>query len=67
MKRVRGFPKLKKLDNVIYKQCWLGKMTKSSFKSKACPSKEILDIIHTNLCRPIEVKRYRGDKYIIIL
>ena len=54
-KRVRGFPKLKKLDDVICKQCQLGKMTKSSFKSKAHTSKEILEIVHTNLCGPIEV------------
>lgn len=33
MKRVRGFPKLKKLDNVICKQCQLGNMKKSSLKS----------------------------------
>ena len=31
MKKVRGFSKLKKPDNVICKQCQLGKMTKSSF------------------------------------
>ena len=27
MKRVRGFPKMKKPDNVICKQCQLGKMS----------------------------------------
>ena len=31
MTRVRDFPKLKKPDNIIYKQCQLRKMTKSSF------------------------------------
>ena len=66
MKRVRGFPKLKKPDNVVAKQCQLGKMTKSSFKSKAYTSKEILEIVHTNLCGPIEVKSYKGDKYIML-
>ena len=66
MKRVRGFPKLKKPDNVICKKCQLGKMTKSSFKSKAYTSKEILEIVHTNLYGPIEVKRYKGGKYIML-
>ena len=66
MKRVRGLPKLKKLDNVICKQCQLGKMTKSSFKRKSYTSKEILEIIHTDLCGPIEVKSYKGDKYIML-
>ena len=65
-KRVRGLPKLKKLDNVICKQCQLGKMTKSSFKSKTYASKEILEIVHTDLCGPIEVQSYKGDKYIML-
>ena len=34
MKKVRGFPKLKKPNNTMCKQCQLGKMTKLSFKSK---------------------------------
>ena len=63
MKRVRGFSKLKKLDNAI---CKLGKMTKSSFKSKTYTSKEILEIVHTDLCGPIEVQSYKGDKYIML-
>ena len=66
MKRIRGLPKLKKLDNVICKQYQLGKMTKSSFKSKAHTSKEILEIVHTDLCGPLEVKSYKGDKYIMV-
>ena len=32
MKKVRGFPNPKNLDNVMCKQCQLDKMTKSSFK-----------------------------------
>ena len=38
-------------------------MTKSSFKSKAYTSKEILEIVHTNLCAPIKVQGYKGDEY----
>ena len=66
MKRVRGLPKLKKPNNVICKKCQLGKMTKSSFKSKDNTSKEILQLVHTDLCEPINVKIYKGDKYIIL-
>ena len=62
MKKVGGFPKLKKPDNVMCKQCQLGKMTKSSFKSKTYTSKEVLEIVHTELCGPIEVQSYKGDK-----
>ena len=42
-------------------------MTKSSFKSKTHTSKEILEIVHTDLCGPIEVQTYEGDKYIMFL
>ena len=66
MKKVTGFPKLKKPDNVVFKQCHLGKMTKSSFESKNYTSKEILEIVHTDLFGPIEVESYKGDKYIIL-
>ena len=48
------------------KQYQLGKMTKSSFKSKTHISKEILEIVHTDLCGPVEVQRYKGDMYIIL-
>ena len=64
MRRVRGLPKLKKLENIICKQFQLGKMTKSSFKSKTRTSKGILEIVHTSLCGPIDVQSYKGDKYI---
>ena len=59
MKRVRGLPKLKKPNNVICKQCQLGKMTKLSFKSKAYTFEEIHEIVHTDLCGPNEVKSYK--------
>ena len=55
MKIVRGLPKLKKLDNVICKQLQLGKLTKSSFKSKTHTSKESLELVHTDLCGPVDV------------
>ena len=49
MKRVRGLPRLKKLDNVMCKQCQLGKMTNSSFKRKTYLANDILELVHTNL------------------
>ena len=66
MRKVRGLSKLKKPNNVMCKQCQLGKMTKSSFKSKTYTSKEILEIFHTDLFGPIEVEIYKVDKYIIL-
>ena len=66
MKKVRGFPKLKKPNNAMYKQCQLGKMTKSSFKRKTYTSSDILELVHTDLCGPIDVQSYCGDKYFIL-
>ena len=57
---------LKKLDNIICKQCQLGEMKKSSFKNKTHTSKGILKKIHTNLCGPIDVKRYKGGICIML-
>ena len=48
------------------KQCQLGKMTKSSFKSKTYTSKEVLMLVHIDLCGPIEVQSYLGDRYIML-
>ena len=66
MKKVRGLSKLKRLDNTMCKQCQLGKMTKSSFKRKTYTSKEVLELVHTDLCGPIEVQSYKRDKYIML-
>lgn len=53
VKKVRGFPKLKRPDNAICTQCQLGKMSKSSFKRKTYTSTKFLELVHTNLCRLI--------------
>lgn len=66
MKRVRILPRLRKLDKAMCKQCQMGKMTKSSFKSKTYYFDDILELVHTNLCCPIGVKSYYGDKFFIL-
>ena len=66
MKKVRALPKLKKPENIMCKQCQLGKMTKSSFKSKTYTSKEVLELVHIDLFGPIEVQSYKGDRYIML-
>ena len=63
MKRVRGLPRLSKPNKVTCKQCQMGKMAKSSFKSKTYSSYDILELVHTNLCGPIGVQSYYSDKY----
>ena len=39
---------------------------KSNFKSKNHISKEILEIIHIELCGKIVVQIYKGNKYIML-
>ena len=41
-------------------------MTKSSFKSKTNTSNEVSDLVHIDLCGPIEMQRYKGDRYIML-
>ena len=60
-KKARGIPNLKKPDIGLCKNCQIGKMGKTSFKSKNYQSKDILEIVHTDLCGPIGVESYIGD------
>ena len=55
LKRVRVIPSLKKPNVGLCKNCQIGKMEKTSFKSKSYQSKEVSEIVHTNLCEPIGI------------
>ena len=66
-RRVRGIPSLKKPDVGLCKNCQIGKMRKTSFKRKSYQSKEVLEIVHTDLCGPIRIESYSGDKFFILL
>ena len=41
-------------------------MGKTSFKSKKYQSKDILEIVHIDLCGPIGVESYSGEKFFIL-
>ena len=41
-------------------------MIKSTFKRKAYTSNEVLELVHTDLCGPIEIQSYKGDRYIML-
>ena len=66
-KKVRGIPNLKRPDIGLCKNYQIGKMGKTSFKSKNYQSEDILEIVHTNLCGPIGVESYTGEKFFILL
>ena len=65
-RKVRGIPNLKKPDIGLCKNCQIGKMGKTSFKSKNYQSEDILELVHTNLCGPIGVESYTGEKFLIL-
>ena len=64
-KIVRGIPNLKKPNVGLCKNCQIGKMGNTSFKSKNYQSKDILEIVHTDLCGPIGVESYTTEAFFI--
>ena len=65
-RKVRGIPNLKKPDIGLCKNCQIGKMGKTSFKSKNYQSKDILEIVHIDLCGPIGVESYIREKFFFL-
>ena len=57
---------MKKPDVGLCKNCQIGKMGKTSFKSKNYQSEDVLEIVHTNLCGPIGVENSSGEKLFIL-
>ena len=50
----------------LCKNYQFGKMGKTSFKIKNYHSKEVLEILHADLCGPIGIESYNGDKFFIL-
>ena len=48
-----------------YEFCLLGKITKSSFKAKGERVSDVLGLIHTNICKPVNISA-RGGYYCFI-
>ena len=63
--RVRGIPRLRKLDMGLCKNCQISKMGKTSFKSRKYHSEEVLELVHTKLCGPIGKESYSRDNFFI--
>lgn len=49
----------------VCKGCALGKNVKKSFPSSESRSKEILDLVHSDVCGPISMKSLGGSLYYI--
>lgn len=62
---VNGIPELKENHGGVCKGCALDKNTKRPFGSSASRSKEILDLIHSDVCGLMTPKSLRGHLYYV--
>ena len=53
-----------KLDEEC-ESCLLGKMTKAPFKGKIERAKDLLDLIHTDVCGPFRSATRNGERYFV--
>jgi hypothetical protein len=65
-KMVEGIPKLQYTHEGICKGCALGKNVKKPFSSRNNRSKEILDLMHSDVCGPMPIKSLGGSLYYVI-
>jgi hypothetical protein len=65
-KMVTGLPKIQIQHKGVCKGCALGKNVKGSFPSSDNRSKEILDLIHSDVCGPITVASLNGYLYYVL-
>jgi hypothetical protein len=63
---VEGIRELQSTHEGICKGCALGKNIKKPFPSSNNRSKEILDLIHSDVCGPMPVKSLGGSLYYVI-
>ncbi|GJU41432.1 hypothetical protein Tco_1194389 [Tanacetum coccineum] len=65
---VIGLPKLKYVKDQLCSSCEVSKAKRSSFKTKTIPSsKGRLNLLHMDLCGPMQVASINGKKYILTL
>jgi hypothetical protein len=62
---VEGIPELQSTHEGICKGCALRKNIKKPFPSKNNRSKEILDLIHSDVCGPMPIKSLGGSLYYV--
>ncbi|GKF26883.1 retrovirus-related pol polyprotein from transposon TNT 1-94, partial [Tanacetum coccineum] len=65
---VIGLPKLKYFKNQLCSSCEVSKAKRISFKSKTIPSsKGRLNLLHIDLCGPMQVASINGKRYILVI
>ncbi|GKB32358.1 retrovirus-related pol polyprotein from transposon TNT 1-94 [Tanacetum coccineum] len=65
---VTGLPKLKFVKDHLCSSCELGKAKRKSFYTKTTPSsKRRLQLLHMDLCGPMQVESINGNKYVLVI
>ncbi|KAJ9553558.1 LOW QUALITY PROTEIN: hypothetical protein OSB04_017603 [Centaurea solstitialis] len=68
LKLVKGLPEIKVEKDHLCSACEMGKLKRSSHKTKFDPSfDKPLQMLHVDLCGPIAVQSLNGKKYILVL
>ncbi|GJS92744.1 retrovirus-related pol polyprotein from transposon TNT 1-94 [Tanacetum coccineum] len=65
---VNGLPKLKFVKDHLCSSCELGKAKRKSFHTKTTPSsKRRLQLLHMDLCGPMQVESINEKKYVLVI
>nr|GFC57088.1 integrase, catalytic region, zinc finger, CCHC-type, peptidase aspartic, catalytic [Tanacetum cinerariifolium] len=65
---VVGLPKLKFVKDHLCSSCELGKAKRNSFHTKLTPSsKRWLQLLHIDLCGPMQVASINGKRYVLVI
>ncbi|KAI3667612.1 hypothetical protein L6452_42678 [Arctium lappa] len=65
---VKGLPEMRFKKDSLCSACELGKMKRSSFKSKAESStSSALELLHMDLCGPMRTTSINGKKYVLVM
>ncbi|GJX35659.1 retrovirus-related pol polyprotein from transposon TNT 1-94, partial [Tanacetum coccineum] len=65
---VSGLPKFKYLKEYLFPSCEQGKSKTSPHKPKPVPnSKQMLHLLHMDLCMPMRVESINGKRYVLVI
>nr|GFB20890.1 retrovirus-related Pol polyprotein from transposon TNT 1-94 [Tanacetum cinerariifolium] len=65
---VVGLPKFKFVKDHLCSSCELGKAKRKSFHTKLTPSSKIrLQLLHMDLCGPMQVASFNGKRYVLVI
>jgi hypothetical protein len=63
---VWDMPKINNPQEINCKPCHEGKQTRRKYLAKEYSTSKELDLVHTNLYKPMRTKSLQGDRYLMI-